>query len=112
MSAIISACEWIVVCHVDDVPMQGARIVKRPSGIDIAVFKAADDHVFALVDRCPHKGGPLSSGLVHGHTVTCPLHGWNIDLESGEARAPDQGCAHKVPVKVEDGLVYLDLGRF
>ncbi len=110
MSEVISACEWVAVCHVDEVPVQGARIVKRPGATDIAVFKAADDHVFALLDRCPHRGGPLSSGLVHGHTVTCPLHSWNIDLKSGSALAPDEGCAHTVPVKIADGRVYLDLG--
>ena len=110
MNAVI-ATSWTPVCHVDEVPVQGARIVKRPSADDIAIFKAVDDHVFALVDRCPHRGGPLSSGLVHGHTVTCPLHSWNIDLDSGQAMAPDEGCAHKVPVKVENGVIYLALSE-
>ncbi|HEY9279350.1 MAG TPA: nitrite reductase small subunit NirD [Eoetvoesiella sp.] len=102
-------CEWTAVCHIDEIPTLGSRIVHR-SGIDnIAVFKASDDHVFAVVDRCPHKGGPLSSGLVHGHAVTCPLHSWTINLEDGQAQAPDVGCAHKIDVKVQDDRVYLNL---
>jgi nitrite reductase (NADH) small subunit len=67
------------------------------------------DEVFALKDSCPHKGGPLSQGIVHGNTVTCPLHNWKIDLDSGEALAPDKGCSHRFPVKIEDGKVYLAL---
>ncbi|HLT99633.1 MAG TPA: nitrite reductase small subunit NirD [Burkholderiaceae bacterium] len=110
MSTVISSCNWVSVCHVDEVPIQGSRVVQHRSAPDIAVFKAVDGHVFALVDRCPHRGGPLSSGLIHGHSVTCPLHSWNIDLESGQALAPDEGCARKVPVKIEDGMVHLDLG--
>jgi nitrite reductase (NADH) small subunit len=96
------------VCSVDDIPRLGSRVVKTDQG-DVAVFRTADDRVFALRDRCPHKAGPLSQGIVHGEHVTCPLHGWNIGLASGEAAAPDVGCAHRYPVRVESGQVYLDL---
>jgi len=109
MSAVIPTCEWTAICHIDEIPSLGARIVQRMHAEDIALFKASDNHVFAVVDRCPHKGGPLSSGLVHGHAVTCPLHSWTINLENGQAHAPDEGCARKLNVKVEDGRVYLDL---
>ncbi len=101
--------EWTAVCRVEDIPKLGSRVLRQAGADDIAVFRASDDHIFAVVDRCPHKGGPLSAGLVHGHAVTCPLHGWNINLESGQAQAPDEGCAHKVAVKVEAGQVYLNL---
>ena len=74
-----------------------------------AVFRAADDHVFALQDACPHKGGPLSQGIVHGHRVTCPMHGWNVELDSGEACAPDHGCARRYATRVADGEVFLKL---
>jgi nitrite reductase (NADH) small subunit len=43
--------------------------------------------------------------MVYGHTVACPLHNWSIDLESGEAVAPDEGCSHRYPVQVENGVV-------
>jgi len=91
--------EWIDIGTVADVPALGSRVVKAPGG-DIAVFKAADGRLFALRDRCPHKGGPLSQGMVHGHSVTCPLHNWVISLESGEAQGADQGCAHRIPLRI------------
>ena len=98
--------DWIDVGAVDDVPVLGSRVVQAPGG-DIAVFKAADGILFALRDRCPHKGGPLSQGMVHGHSVTCPLHNWVISLETGEAQGADQGCAHGIPLRVDGERVLL-----
>ena len=98
---------WTDVLGVDDIPRLGARVVRHGT-TDIAVFRNAEDEVFALEDRCPHKGGPLSQGIVHGRRVTCPMHGWNIELGSGEAVAPDRGCAREFPVRVERGRVSLD----
>jgi nitrite reductase (NADH) small subunit len=101
--------DWNLVGTLEDIPPLGSRIVRTPQG-DIAVFRASDDHIFALMDRCPHKGGPLSQGIVHGHSVTCPLHGWVIDGVSGEAQAPDVGCAPRFPVRMDDeGRIFLDL---
>ena len=101
--------EWTAVCAVDDIPVLGARQVRRPDGVNVALFRTASGAVRALLDRCPHKGGPLSQGIVHGRKVACPMHGWNIELDSGCAVAPDQGCAREFPVKVEGGRVWLDL---
>ena len=64
---------WIPVCTVEDIPALGARRVAREHGLDVAVFKAADQRLFALLDRCPHKGGPLSQGIVFGHSVACQI---------------------------------------
>ncbi|MFZ2872608.1 nitrite reductase small subunit NirD [Zavarzinia sp.] len=100
---------WIDVCAVADIPLRGARVVKAPDG-DIAVFRTTGDHVFALYDRCPHKGGPLSQGIVHDSGVTCPLHNWVIDLETGRARGADEGCARKVAVELIEGRVRLRIG--
>ena len=100
--------QWIEIGTLDDIPRLGSRVVRTAAG-DIAVFRANDDEVFALDDRCPHKGGPLSQGIVHGRSVTCPLHNWVIDLASGEAAAPDQGCTRVHPTKVENGIVWLSL---
>ncbi|MGG2039284.1 nitrite reductase small subunit NirD [Pseudomonas paraeruginosa] len=99
---------WLDICALDEINPLGSRVVAGPKG-DIAIFRAADDQVFALDDRCPHKGGPLSQGLIYGKRVACPLHNWQIELESGEAVAPDQGCAHRHPVRVENGRVLLSL---
>ena len=99
---------WLDICSLEEINPLGSRVVAGPKG-DIAIFRAADDQVFALDDRCPHKGGPLSQGLIYGKRVACPLHNWQIELESGEAVAPDQGCAHRHPVRVENGRVLLGL---
>jgi nitrite reductase (NADH) small subunit len=97
-----------VICRIADIPVLGSRRVGRPRGMDIAVFRNDRDQVFALLDRCPHKGGPLSQGIVFGTSVACPLHNWTIGLQDGCAKAPDVGCATKFTVKVQDGVVCLD----
>ncbi len=103
-----AAPAWQSICATTDIPVLGARRVRRAAGTDVALFRAADEHVFALLDRCPHKGGPLSQGIVFGHSVACPLHNWTIELADGCARAPDEGCALTFAVNVEAGTVYLD----
>jgi nitrite reductase (NADH) small subunit len=103
--------EWKSICTIEDIPVLGARVVKREGKHDVAVFRNSEDKVFALLDRCPHKGGPLSQGIVYGERVACPLHNWNIELKSGCATAPDEGCTQKFSVKVEDGKVYLDVNE-
>jgi nitrite reductase (NADH) small subunit len=99
---------WIRVARTEDIPLRGARVV-RLGDRDIAVFRTSADRVFALLDRCPHRGGPLSQGIVHGDCVTCPLHDWVIRLETGEARAPDEGRTERFPVQIENGEVLLGL---
>lgn len=104
--------QWQEICRLADIPPLGARVVAHADG-DIALFRTADERVFALRDKCPHKGGPLSQGLVHGSgdeaRVTCPLHGWNLALATGEACAPDVGCARKFPARIADGDVWIEL---
>ena len=100
---------WFDLGSIDSIPKRGARTVRTPHR-EIAVFRTASDEFFALENRCPHKGGPLSEGIVHGRKVACPLHNWIIDLESGDATGADQGCARSFPVKLENGRIYLDMG--
>jgi len=100
--------DWITISQLEDIPRQGARVVQTAVG-EIAVFRAAGDAVFALANRCPHKGGPLAEGIVFDHHVACPLHNWKISLESGAALAPDQGCARRYAVRVEEGIVQLNI---
>ena len=101
---------WRYVCKLDELPVLGARVVERSTeaGGNVAVFRNDQDAVFALLDRCPHKGGPLSQGIVYGTTVACPLHGWQIGLRCGTAQAPDEGCSKRFAVKVEANTVYLN----
>jgi len=106
MDTLLDTTDWLDIGALDAVPRQGARTVVTGSGT-IAVFRSLDDAVFALDDRCPHKGGPLSQGIVHGHSVTCPLHNWIIDLDTGAAAEPDEGCVRRIPVRVEAGRILL-----
>lgn len=101
---------WYKVATLEEIPAQGGRVVKTNEG-DIALFRTKDGEVFALRDECPHKKGKLSQGIVFGNKVVCPLHGWNICLENGQAVAPDVGCAPPYPVKIEDGMVFLGLAQ-
>lgn len=98
--------EWIDIGGLADIPRRGARQVQTPDG-PVAVFRTHDDRVFAIEDRCPHKGGPLSQGIVHGSAVTCPLHNWVIDLQTGAAQGADEGCARPLAVRVDGGRVRL-----
>lgn len=98
--------KWIEIGTLNDIPVLGSRVVRTASG-NIAVFRTSDDEVFALDDRCPHKGGPLSQGIVHNKRVTCPLHNFVIELRTGAAVAPDEGCTRAHPTKVEGGIVWL-----
>ncbi len=99
--------DWTPICRIEDIPVLGARRVARSQGLDVAVFRNDAGEVFALLDRCPHKGGPLSQGIVFGTSVACPLHNWTIGLCDGQASAPDEGCTPKFAVQVADGQVSL-----
>jgi nitrite reductase (NADH) small subunit len=99
---------WKEICKVEDIPVLGARRIERSEGVAVAIFRNAEDKVFALLDRCPHKGGPLSQGIVFGESVACPLHNWTIGLADGCARAPDEGCTPRFACRVDADQVFLD----
>ena len=98
---------WIDIGALDEIPRQGARVIKTTLGC-VAVFRTADDAVFALADRCAHKGGPLSEGIVHGHKVTCPLHNRVFSLETGEAQGADEGRVPTFALRVKGGRVLIE----
>lgn len=100
--------QWIEIGALDDIPARGARCVTIPQG-RIGVFRTADNRVYALEDHCPHRGGPLSQGIVHGASVTCPLHNWVFSLETGEAQGADAGTVKTIPVKIVNGRILLGL---
>lgn len=99
---------WIAIGSIDDIPVRGARCVETPQG-RIGVFRTAQDQVFAIEDHCPHKRGPLSQGIVHGTSVTCPLHNWVISLETGQALGADEGAVQTIPVRLEGGHLFIAL---
>ncbi|MGR3519490.1 MAG: nitrite reductase small subunit NirD [Roseovarius sp.] len=97
---------WIDICAIGDIPLRGARKLKTELGC-VAVFRTAENEVFAASNTCPHKGGPLSEGIVHGQSVTCPLHNWVFDLNTGQAQGED-GQIDTFPLRVEAGRVLID----
>lgn len=99
--------QWVRICRIEDIPALGARRVARARGLDVAIFRTADDRIFALLDRCPHRGGPLSQGIVFDQRVACPLHNWTIGLADGKAAAPDEGCTPTFQVQVSEGDIWL-----
>ena len=101
------ATQWIDVGPLDSIPIRGARVVKAAIGC-IAVFRTTENQAFALLDQCPHKGGPLSQGIVHDKGVTCPLHNWVIDLQSGAALGADTGTTPNFSLRIENGRILLD----
>ena len=104
----MNSMNWIAIGKLSDIPQRGARCLDTPDG-KIAVFRTADDRVFAIEDHCPHKGGPLSQGIVHGASVTCPLHNWVISLETGKAQGADQGCVRTIPIRCEGETLLIAL---
>ena len=99
--------DWLDLGPVDQIPLRGARSLPVAGGEELAVFRTGDDRIYALVNRCPHRGGPLSQGIVQGDTVACPLHDWKISLATGEAAAPDKGCVPTIPLKVVAGRILI-----
>ncbi len=109
MNVSVAERLWVDICSLEDIPPRGARRIgsfARP----VAIFRTGEDEFYALIDRCPHKGGPLSMGIVHGSAVTCPLHAMKIDLATGELMGADagKGCAPRIDVRIENGRVFID----
>jgi nitrite reductase (NADH) small subunit len=99
---------WKNIGPIANIPLRGARrLCFGHEGKPIAVFRTGEDEIFALIDECPHKKGPLSEGIVSGNTVTCPLHNWVIGLEDGEAVAPDEGRTASLSVRLVDGEIHI-----
>lgn len=104
----VSEKAWIDIGGIDEIPRRGARVVRTPFG-PVAIFLTADGNLFAIEDRCPHRGGPLSQGIVHSNAVTCPLHNWVISLETGEAQGADTGCVKRLPLRVDADRILIDI---
>lgn len=98
--------DWIEIGTVAAIPRLGARCVATPAG-KIAVFRTHEDQIYAIENRCPHKNGPLSEGIVHGNAVTCPLHNWVFDLATGKAQGADEGQVRTYPVDVVEGRIFI-----
>ncbi|GLQ36331.1 tRNA-(guanine-N1)-methyltransferase [Amylibacter marinus] len=104
----IQNTQWVTIGALNDIPRQGARrVIAGPK--TIAIFRTTQDEVYALEDKCPFKDGPLSEGIVHGKTVSCPITNWVISLETGAAQGADQGQTQVFPIKLEGQTIQLGL---
>ncbi len=110
MDGMMHKRRWVDACDVSHIPARGARRLVVPHG-EIGVFKAQDGALYAIDNQCPHKKGPLTEGIVHDTAVTCPLHNWVIDLQSGRARGADEGCVRTYPVELRGDRVFIDIGE-
>ena len=108
LSNMTKTKSWVKIGPLEEIAPLGARVVRHAGG-DIAVFRTGDDEIYALDNKCPHKGGPLSDGIVHGCRITCPLHNWVLELKTGKAVAPDKGETRTYATRVENGSVYIEL---
>jgi nitrite reductase (NADH) small subunit len=99
--------DWLDIGALAEIPQRGARTVAVPGGEEIAIFRTASGNIYALVNRCPHRQGPLSQGIVHGEAVACPLHNWRISLSTGEALGEDKGCVPTIPVRIDAGRILI-----
>ncbi len=104
----VLSANWIAVGRLSDIPRRGARRIQNGS-LTIAVFRTANDEVYAIEDKCPHKKGPLSQGIVHGNCVSCPLHNWVISLEDGKAQGADEGTVRSFNVKLDGEDIHLNV---
>lgn len=100
--------DWIDIAALDEIPVRGARMVKTKLGC-VALFRTSADEVFAIDNACPHKGGPLAEGIVHGSAVTCPLHNWVISLETGQVQGADEGQVATYPTRLDGDRILLDV---
>lgn len=99
--------DWIDIGVLSEIPRRGARCIKTPIGT-VAIFRTMDDEVYAIEDRCPHRGGPLSQGIVHGASVTCPLHNWVFSLQTGEAQGADEGRVRTIALRRDGQRILID----
>ncbi|MDG5787070.1 nitrite reductase small subunit NirD [Evansella sp. AB-P1] len=104
----VSTINRIKVAKVSDLAVGvGQRV--NIAGKEIALFKQNDGIIKAILNRCPHKGGPLSEGIVSGEHVFCPLHDWKINMNDGQVQAPDIGCVKTYHVEIMKDTVFIEI---
>ena len=107
----MSERRWIRIAPCGDIPPREGRPV-TVEGREIAIFNLGD-RFLAVDNRCPHKAGPLSDGIVAGASVVCPLHAWKVNLETGTVERPATAaaCIAAYSTCVQDGIVMIELPR-
>jgi nitrite reductase (NADH) small subunit len=87
-------------------------LIEARVGEDTYAVCNTGGEVHALEGVCPHAGGPLGQGALHGNTLVCPWHAWEYDCLTGESDVDETVRLAKFPVKVEGGDIFIDVPSF
>ncbi|MFW7381538.1 MAG: nitrite reductase small subunit NirD [Oligoflexus sp.] len=99
---------WYLIGTIHDIPRQGAQLLQFGDR-QLGIFRTYQDEFYAINAQCPHAGGPLTEGLIHGHYVSCPLHDWTINLKTGICQAPDEGQVSCYPLLIDGEDIWIAL---
>lgn len=95
------------LADVDDIPEGKSIVIMLSDDSEVALFKIQGE-IFALDNSCPHKGGPLGEGFVEGFRVSCPWHGWEFDIPTGDCINMPGESAQKIAIKIVGNKIFLD----
>ncbi|GAF64855.1 nitrite reductase small subunit NirD [Alkalihalobacillus trypoxylicola] len=104
----VQASKKIFVINLDELNVGLGKVVTI-DGKEIALFLQENGTVHAIENSCPHKGGPLSEGIVSGEFVFCPLHDWKISTKTGMAEGADEGCVTCFDIEINGEQVFVNL---
>jgi len=96
---------WHRAASASDLPPGSA--LECVAGDRIVALFNVDGKIYALDGICPHQGGPLGKGKLQGCIVTCPWHGWQFDVSTGQHQTSKSLVHAKYGVKVEGDAVYV-----
>jgi nitrite reductase/ring-hydroxylating ferredoxin subunit len=99
--------QTLVVGGIDDMRPGACVTFELPDGDELAVYNVGGEY-YATENFCPHKGAPLTEGMLCGHIIECGWHGWQFDVRSGECLTVRERI-RTYEVRVEDGLVKVDI---
>ncbi len=109
MTALEEAVEFAAVCTLADLPVGLGRAYVVGSH-RIAIFRTRYGRIFAVADRCPHKGGPLSDGMLAGDQIVCPMHSFRFD-SAGNCDQPGVCSVRTYPVELAGDVVRVGIPR-
>jgi len=89
--------------RVEDFPLGSCQTVELPEGLELGIYNI-DGEFHAISNFCPHKGAPLSEGILCGHVIECGLHGWQFDVRTGKCLTVSESI-ERYEVFVEDGVL-------
>ena len=102
-----AAGQKLIVGAIGDLQSGACARIELPGGDEIAVFNV-NGEFYATSNACPHRGAPLSAGMLCGHVIECGLHGWEFDVRTGECLTV-RDTIKTYELKIEDGILMVEL---